>query len=39
MHNHRHVLSTVSQVTFAFWITKIAATTLGETGSDARAGK
>jgi uncharacterized membrane-anchored protein len=28
-------LSKVPEVTFAFWITKIAATTLGETGGDA----
>ena len=30
--------NTVSQVTPAFWIIKIAATTLGETGGDALSG-
>src|SRR5213075_2469609 len=29
-----HVLSKVPQVTLVFWIIKIAATTLGETGGD-----
>ena len=29
------VLSKVPQVTFAFWVVKILATTLGETGGDA----
>jgi len=40
MQNHRDagragVLSKVPQVTFAFWLIKICATTLGETGGDA----
>lgn len=40
MPNHGHssradVLSKVPQVTFAFWVIKICATTLGETGGDA----
>ena len=40
MQNHGHssradVLSKVPQVTFAFWVIKICATTLGETGGDA----
>ena len=30
----KHVLSKVPEVTFIFWIIKIAATTLGETGGD-----
>ena len=30
----REVLSKVPEVTLAFWIIKIAATTLGETGGD-----
>jgi uncharacterized membrane-anchored protein len=30
-----HILSKVPQVTFAFWLIKICATTLGETGGDA----
>jgi uncharacterized membrane-anchored protein len=30
----KHVLSKVPEVTFTFWIIKIAATTLGETGGD-----
>ncbi|HBP97215.1 MAG TPA: hypothetical protein DD679_16885, partial [Pantoea agglomerans] len=30
-----HALSKVPAVTAAFWLTKIAATTLGETGGDA----
>jgi len=29
-----HTMNKVSQVTFAFWVMKIAATTLGETGGD-----
>jgi hypothetical protein len=29
----------VPQITFAFWLIKIAATTLGETGGDALSGK
>ena len=29
-----HALSKVPEVTLAFWIIKIAATTLGETGGD-----
>ena len=29
------IVSKVPQVTFAFWIIKILATTLGETGGDA----
>ncbi len=29
----------VPQTTFAFWLIKIAATTLGETGGDALSGK
>jgi uncharacterized membrane-anchored protein len=29
----------VPQVTFAFWLIKIAATTLGETGGDGLSGK
>jgi uncharacterized membrane-anchored protein len=35
MHNHGRVLSKIPQVTFAFWVIKICATTLGETGGDA----
>ena len=40
MQNHGHssradVLSKVPQATFAFWVIKICATTLGETGGDA----
>ncbi|HXA08650.1 MAG TPA: hypothetical protein VNW28_01630 [Chthoniobacterales bacterium] len=40
MHHHRDavregVLSKVPQITFAFWLIKICATTLGETGGDA----
>jgi len=40
MHNHRDfgragLLSKVPEVTFAFWLIKICATTLGETGGDA----
>lgn len=40
MHNQRDsgragVLSKIPQVTFAFWLIKICATTLGETGGDA----
>jgi uncharacterized membrane-anchored protein len=40
MHSHGHssridVLSKVPQVTLAFWVIKICATTLGETGGDA----
>jgi uncharacterized membrane-anchored protein len=31
---HQDVLSKVPEVTVVFWITKIAATTLGETGGD-----
>src|SRR6476620_10089055 len=30
----KHVLSKVPEITFIFWIVKIAATTLGETGGD-----
>lgn len=33
--SHAGVLSKVPQVTFAFWVIKICATTLGETGGDA----
>jgi uncharacterized membrane-anchored protein len=33
------VLNKVPQVTFAFWVIKICATTLGETGGDALSGK
>ena len=29
-----HTMNKVSQVTFAFWVMKIAATILGETGGD-----
>jgi uncharacterized membrane-anchored protein len=29
-----HTMNKVSQVTFAFWVMKISATTLGETGGD-----
>src|SRR5438270_6446005 len=32
---HMHTFSKVAQVTLAFWIVKICATTLGETGGDA----
>lgn len=32
---HEQALSKVPQVTLLFWIIKIAATTLGETGGDA----
>jgi len=32
--NKTHVLSKVPEVTLLFWIIKIAATTLGETGGD-----
>ena len=44
MNNNDHskpsdVLSKVPQVTFAFWVIKICATTLGETGGDALSGK
>jgi uncharacterized membrane-anchored protein len=40
MHNHRDsdrpgIFSKVPEVTFAFWLIKICATTLGETGGDA----
>ena len=35
MHDQRRVLSKVPQITFAFWVIKICATTLGETGGDA----
>lgn len=40
MHDHRDsapkaLLSKVPEVTFAFWLIKICATTLGETGGDA----
>jgi hypothetical protein len=39
MHNrnldHSAVLNKVPQVTFAFWVIKICATSLGETGGDA----
>src|ERR1700752_1908087 len=31
---HQDVLSKVPEVTLVFWITKVAATTLGETGGD-----
>ena len=31
---HHDVLSKVPEVTLVFWITKVAATTLGETGGD-----
>jgi len=31
--------SKVPQITFAFWVIKTAATTLGETGGDALSGK
>jgi uncharacterized membrane-anchored protein len=34
MKNVAHTLSKVPEVTFIFWIIKIAATTLGETGGD-----
>ena len=34
-HPHHGVLSKVPQITLAFWIIKICATTLGETGGDA----
>lgn len=35
MHNHiRHAIGKVPEITFGFWIIKIAATTLGETGGD-----
>jgi len=33
---HREALSKVPEVALAFWIIKIAATTLGETGGDGR---
>src|SRR5437588_7570756 len=33
--NFHTVVSKVPQVTFAFWVVKILATTLGETGGDA----
>lgn len=33
--SHAHALGKVPEVTLAFWIIKIAATTLGETGGDA----
>ncbi len=33
--NLNHIVSKVPQVTLAFWIIKILATTLGETGGDA----
>jgi uncharacterized membrane-anchored protein len=44
MHNHGYfgqagILSKVPEVTFAFWVIKILATTLGETGGDALSGK
>lgn len=35
MNRTDHVLAKVPEVTLAFWIIKIAATTLGETGGDA----
>ena len=31
----QHTLSKVPEVTLMFWIVKVAATTLGETGGDA----
>ena len=33
--NHNTIVSKVPQVTLAFWVVKILATTLGETGGDA----
>jgi uncharacterized membrane-anchored protein len=36
---HSTILNKVPQVTFAFWLIKICATTLGETGGDALSGK
>ncbi|PUW87905.1 hypothetical protein AUM92_21125, partial [Cronobacter sakazakii] len=36
MQNTTSALSKVPAVTAAFWLTKIAATTLGETGGDGR---
>jgi uncharacterized membrane-anchored protein len=39
MHSaHSTVLNKVPQVAFAFWVIKILATTLGETGGDALSG-
>ena len=36
---HSTILNKVPQVTFAFWLIKICATTLGETGGDALSGE
>jgi uncharacterized membrane-anchored protein len=36
---HSSILNKVPQVTFAFWVIKILATTLGETGGDGLSGK
>ncbi|MGA2293556.1 hypothetical protein [Bradyrhizobium sp.] len=33
--NSEHGLSQVPEVTLTFWVIKVAATTLGETGGDA----
>jgi uncharacterized membrane-anchored protein len=37
--DHSIILNKVPQVAFAFWVIKILATTLGETGGDALSGK
>ena len=37
--DHSVILNKVPQITFAFWVIKILATTLGETGGDASSGK
>jgi uncharacterized membrane-anchored protein len=44
MHHNLHtvrssILNRVPLVTFAFWVIKLLATTLGETGGDALSGK
>ena len=36
---HSNILNKVPQVTFAFWVIKILASKLGETGGDALSGK
>jgi uncharacterized membrane-anchored protein len=37
--DHSTILSKVPQVTFALWVIKICATTLGETGGEALSAK